>query len=73
MNLIALGLGRIANVLVKTRFRSIVLNDAFAKLMIIFGAIKWFDLPHLHHPLIHLKIDLEYRQEMRDSSLKETK
>ena len=32
--------------------RRIVLSVAYQKLLIIVGAFKWYDLPHLHHPLI---------------------
>ena len=47
--------------LIKTRFYKIVGNNAYAKLLIITGGLEWHDLPHLHHPLIHLRIDLEER------------
>jgi len=59
MNLIAIGLGIIANKLASTRFRKMVLNNAYAKLLILVGFINWSDLPHLHHSLILLKIKLE--------------
>ncbi len=39
--------------------RKIMLTEPVAKLTIIFGVIKWTDLPHLHHPLIYLRILLE--------------
>ena len=28
-------------------------------LLILIGFIRWFDIPHIHHPLISLKISLE--------------
>lgn len=62
MNVFQLPFLMFANLLVKTRFRRIVTNDAYAKLLIIIGALKWYDLPHLHHPLIHYKIDIEFRR-----------
>ncbi len=49
----------------RARLRPLVMNDAYVKLMIITGALKWHDVPHLHHPLISLKIDLEYRREIK--------
>lgn len=61
MNFIGLSLGMIAGTLIKTRFKKIVANNAYAKLLIITGSIKWYDLPHLHHPLIHFRIYLEER------------
>jgi len=61
MNFIGLITGVIAEKLIKTRFYKIVGNNAYAKLLIITGVLKWHDLPHLHHPLIHFRIDLEER------------
>lgn len=60
MNLIATFLVLLSIPLIKSRFKKIVFNDTYAKLLIISGAIKWYDLPHLHHPLIHLRINYEY-------------
>lgn len=52
---------------VKRRFiRKFVLNNAYAKLLIITGALKWWDIPHLHHPLILLKSCLEYRLTIKE-------
>jgi len=63
MNPIGFILRMIAVIILKTRFRRLVTNDAYAKLLIITGGLKWHDLPHLHHPLIHLKMNLEWRIE----------
>lgn len=64
MNIFAFGLICLASVGIKSKHSSIrrlFSNDAYVKLLIILGALKWHDMPHLHHPLIHLKIDLEWR------------
>lgn len=34
-------------------------KDSFVKLLIITGYLKWYDVPHLHHPLITLRMRLE--------------
>lgn len=52
-------------ILGKTRFKRIVINDAYAKLLIITGVLNWHDLPHLHNPLIHFFIDLEFRKSIK--------
>jgi len=62
MNLIGLFLVIIIQKLSNTRFKKLVYNNAYAKLLIITGVIKWYDLPHLHHPLISLRIDMKYRR-----------
>jgi len=49
----------------KTRSWRLVINSAYAKLLIITGGLKWHDLPHLHHPLIHLRINHEFRLERK--------
>ena len=54
----------IAEILVGTRFRRLVTNDAYAKLLIMTGGLEWHDLPHLHHPLIHLKMEFWWRKEL---------
>ena len=64
MNPIGFIFAWIGEILVKTRFKRLVLNEAYAKLLIIVGGLKWYDLPHLHHPLIHLRMDLEYRRDL---------
>lgn len=67
MNVLAFGLISLASVGIKSKHSSIrrlFSNDAYVKLLIIFGALKWHDMPHLHHPLIHLKIDLEFRRSL---------
>ena len=61
MNFIGLFLCIIVGVLFNTRFKKIVVNNAYAKLLIITGVLKWYDLPHLHNPLIYFRIDLEER------------
>ena len=63
MNPVGFVVGVIAAILIDTPLKKLVLNDAYVKLMIITGALKWYDVPHLHHPLIHKKIDLEWRRE----------
>ena len=52
MNIFACILKIIAQRMIHTRFSSFVLNDAYAKLMVISGAIKWYDVPHLHNLII---------------------
>ena len=67
MNILAIPLFFLASKGIKSRHSSIrrlVTNDAYVKLLILVGALKWHDVPHLHHPLIHLKIDLEWRREL---------
>ena len=71
MNLIGFIFRWIAEILCRTRFRRLVINNAYAKFLIIVGGLKWHDLPHLHHPLIHLRMDLEYRRDL--PRLKEVK
>lgn len=39
--------------------RPFVVNDAWMKILIITGCLKWWDVPHLHHPLILLKIQID--------------
>jgi hypothetical protein len=34
-------------------------KDPFVKILIILGYLKWYDVPHLHHPLINLRMQLE--------------
>lgn len=68
MNVFAFGLISLASVGIKSRhflIRRLFSNDAYVKLLIIVGALKWHDVPHLHHPLIHLKMDLEFRRYKR--------
>jgi len=55
----------IAEILVNTPLKPLVINNAYAKFLIIVGGLKWHDLPHLHHPLIHLRIDHEFRLERK--------
>ena len=61
----------IAEMLCGTPLQRLVINNAYAKLLIITGGLQWHDLPHLHHPLIHLKMDLEFRKEVADFATKE--
>ena len=71
MNILAIGLCSLASKGIQSKhpsIRRLFSNDAYVKLLIIVGALKWHDMPHLHHPLIHLKIDLEFRK----STVKET-
>ncbi len=71
MNVLAIGLVSLATKGIKSKHSSIrrlFSNDAYVKLLIIVGALKWHDMPHLHHPLIHLKIDLEYRRALLKGS-----
>jgi len=70
MNFIGFVFRWIAEMLVRTPFRGLVINNAYAKLLIITGGLQWHDLPHLHHPLIHLKMDLKWRRENANSLTK---
>lgn len=54
----------IAEMLCRTRFKRLVINDAYAKLLIITGGLRWHDLPHLHHPLVYMKINFDYRRDL---------
>ena len=72
MNVLAMGLVFLATRGIHSPHPSIrrfFSNDAFVKLLIIIGALRWYDMPHLHHPLIHLRIDLEYRRSLSGASL----
>ena len=65
MNVLAMGLIILATWGIQSPrplIRRVFSNDAYVKLLIIVGALKWYDVPHLHHPLIHLRIDLEDRR-----------
>lgn len=67
MNLLAVCLISIASVGIKNKHHSVrklVANDAYIKLLIIVGALKWYDMPHLHHPLIHFRIGIEERMNL---------
>ena len=37
----------------------LMVNDVVMKLLIGMGVFKWFDAPHLHSPLINLRLKLE--------------
>lgn len=72
MNVLAFPLMFLANKGIKSKnasIRRLVTNDAYIKLLVIVGALKWHDVPHLHHPLIHLKMDLEWRARARRRKL----
>jgi len=61
MNLIAVILIFLASKGIKSKhhfIRKLVTNEAYLKMLIIVGALKWYDLPHLHNPIIHFKINL---------------
>ena len=67
MNVLASGLIFLASKGIKSKhlaIRRLFSNDAYVKLHIIVGALKWHDVPHLHHPLIHLKMDLDWRRSL---------
>lgn len=67
MNVLAIGMVSLASRGIQSRhfsIRRLFSNEAYVKLLIIVGALKWYDMPHLHHPLIHLKIDLEFRRSL---------
>ena len=67
MNVVATGLISLAYKGIKSKhpsIRRLFSNDAYVKLLIIVDALKWYDMPHLHHPLIHLNIDLEVRRSL---------
>ena len=67
MNVLAVGMVALASRGIKSKhfaIRRLFSNDAYVKLLIIVGALKWHDMPHLHHPVIHLKIDLEFRRSL---------
>lgn len=63
MNFIGFIFRWIGEMLCGTRLQRLVINPAYGKLLIITGGLKWYDIPHLHHPLIHLRMDLEYRRD----------
>lgn len=66
MNFLAIGLVLLADAGIHSRhsfIRKLVLNNAYVKLLIIVGALKWHDAPHLHHPLIHFRMDMEWRMD----------
>lgn len=68
MNPLAIGMVFIANAGIQSRhsfIRKLVSNNAYVKIMIIVGALKWHDAPHLHHPLIHFRMDMEWRMAHR--------
>ena len=72
MNVLAMGLIILATWGIRSPrplIRRVFSNDAYVKLLIIVGALKWYDMPHLHHPLIHLRIDLEERRSLSEASL----
>lgn len=65
MNIIATILIFLASKGIKNKhqfIRKLVINTAYQKLLIIVGALKWYDLPHLHHPLIHFKTNMELKK-----------
>jgi hypothetical protein len=66
MNILAMAMVFIANTGIHSRhsfIRKLVSNDAYVKLMIIVGALKWYDMPYLHHPLIRFRMDMEWRMD----------
>lgn len=65
MNIIAIILALLACAGCDSRYswvRRVAVNDAVMKILIIVGAFQWYDAPHLHHPLIHLKIEFDGRR-----------
>ena len=50
---------RLTVILLNSPLQAVVVNDAWAKLLIITGCLKWYDLPHLHHQLIFQRILFE--------------
>lgn len=76
MNVLAFGLIVLAGKGIKSKhlaIRRLFSNEAYVKLLVIMGALKWHDVPHLHHPLIHLKMDLEWRRTLLACAFKEEK
>lgn len=65
MNPIGFVFRMIGEILVKTPLKRLVINEAYAKFLIIVGGLEWHDLPHLHHPLIYLRIGHEFRLERK--------
>jgi len=65
MNFIGFVFRWIGEMLCKTQLSRLVLNSTYGKLLIITGGLKWHELPHLHHPLIHIRINHEGRLERK--------